>query len=91
MSGGSRVRDGVLRLGTRGSALALAQSRQMAARIREKNPGLEIEEVIIRTRGDEILDAALHEVGGKGLFFSNRRSEERRVGKECRSRWSPYH
>ena len=68
MSGGSRVRDGVLRLGTRGSALALAQSRQMAARIREKNPGLEIEEVIIRTRGDEILDAALHEVGGKGLF-----------------------
>ena len=21
----------------------------------------------------------------------NRRSEERRVGKECRSRWSPYH
>ena len=24
-------------------------------------------------------------------FFSNLRSEERRVGKECRSRWSPYH
>ena len=23
--------------------------------------------------------------------FSNERSEERRVGKECRSRWSPYH
>ena len=22
---------------------------------------------------------------------SNERSEERRVGKECRSRWSPYH
>ena len=22
---------------------------------------------------------------------SNARSEERRVGKECRSRWSPYH
>src|SRR3712207_8512157 len=26
----------------------------------------------------------------RGLF-SRRRSEERRVGKECRSRWSPYH
>ncbi len=29
-----------------------------------------------------------------GLFVSNfagKRSEERRVGKECRSRWSPYH
>ena len=24
-------------------------------------------------------------------IFSHRRSEERRVGKECRSRWSPYH
>ena len=27
----------------------------------------------------------------KGLFGMNGRSEERRVGKECRSRWSPYH
>src|SRR3712207_8304654 len=25
------------------------------------------------------------------MFESNERSEERRVGKECRSRWSPYH
>ena len=25
------------------------------------------------------------------LSFSKARSEERRVGKECRSRWSPYH
>src|SRR5258708_20895370 len=29
--------------------------------------------------------------GEKGLFFDPKRSEERRVGKECRSRWSPYH
>src|SRR3712207_5039312 len=27
---------------------------------------------------------------GQGTFV-NERSEERRVGKECRSRWSPYH
>ena len=27
----------------------------------------------------------------RGVFGSNTRSEERRVGKECRSRWSPYH
>ena len=27
----------------------------------------------------------------KKVFFLNIRSEERRVGKECRSRWSPYH
>ncbi len=57
-----------LRLGTRGSALALAQSRQMADRMRLENPGLEVEEVIIKTRGDEIIDSPLHEVGGKGLF-----------------------
>ena len=25
------------------------------------------------------------------VYDENRRSEERRVGKECRSRWSPYH
>lgn len=59
-----------LRLGTRGSALALVQSRQIAARIQHENPDIEVEEVIIRTRGDEILDAALHEVGGKGLFVT---------------------
>src|SRR2546427_3429220 len=28
---------------------------------------------------------------GLQLFLSDSRSEERRVGKECRSRWSPYH
>ena len=26
-----------------------------------------------------------------GIFSARKRSEERRVGKECRSRWSPYH
>ena len=26
-----------------------------------------------------------------GIVIQNARSEERRVGKECRSRWSPYH
>ena len=25
------------------------------------------------------------------IIFRGVRSEERRVGKECRSRWSPYH
>ena len=29
--------------------------------------------------------------GGKPTVIANARSEERRVGKECRSRWSPYH
>ena len=32
-----------------------------------------------------------NENGDKGTLYSTLRSEERRVGKECRSRWSPYH
>src|SRR2546421_1632777 len=43
----------------------------------------------------EISEELFHATPGKGLFVSDekqlRRSEERRVGKECRSRWSPYH
>src|SRR3712207_7846959 len=35
--------------------------------------------------------ATTHALVSKDLFRNNRRSEERRVGKECRSRWSPYH
>ena len=41
-----------------------------------------------KQRADEVVN----EQWGKGLITSwNKRSEERRVGKECRSRWSPYH
>src|SRR5258708_14564196 len=40
---------------------------------------------IVAARDDADLHAADH--SPQGL----RRSEERRVGKECRSRWSPYH
>ena len=38
---------------------------------------------------DEVIDDILSEIQGLNKFFD--RSEERRVGKECRSRWSPYH
>ena len=57
-----------LRLGTRGSALARAQTAQVAARLQELNPGLVVEEVIVRTRGDAMLGSPIHELGGKGLF-----------------------
>ena len=32
-----------------------------------------------------------HELCGLNVTIPHKRSEERRVGKECRSRWSPYH
>lgn len=59
-----------LRIGTRGSPLALAQSRTVRARLAAAmGVGEEaIELVIIRTSGDMIQDRALAEVGGKGLF-----------------------
>src|SRR5256885_2485029 len=39
------------------------------------------------------VDVLVHSAGGpvNGGLFDLTRSEERRVGKECRSRWSPYH
>ena len=30
-------------------------------------------------------------MSSRDLVHAQHRSEERRVGKECRSRWSPYH
>ncbi len=57
-----------LRLGTRGSALARAQTAQAAASLRNLNPGLDVEEIAIRTRGDAMLSSPIHALGDKGLF-----------------------
>jgi hydroxymethylbilane synthase len=58
-----------LRLGTRGSALALAQANWVQARLEERHPGLSVELVIIKTTGDRLKDVPLAQVGGKGLFI----------------------
>ncbi|MBF0368603.1 MAG: hydroxymethylbilane synthase [Magnetococcales bacterium] len=57
-----------LRIGTRGSALALWQANWVKSRLLELNPELTVELVIIKTKGDKILDVPLAKVGGKGLF-----------------------
>ncbi|MCB8879651.1 hydroxymethylbilane synthase [Acidisoma cellulosilytica] len=61
-----------LRVGTRGSPLALAQTRAFQAQLSRFCPVLDamnvFEEHIITTTGDRILDKRLAEVGGKGLF-----------------------
>jgi hydroxymethylbilane synthase len=56
-----------LRLGTRGSALALVQARAVAALLLER-ASVATEIVVIKTSGDRLADAKLAEVGGKGLF-----------------------
>ena len=57
-----------VRIGTRKSMLALAQSRWVKTRIEEAHPQVTVELVTISTRGDKILDSPLSEIGGKGLF-----------------------
>ena len=57
----------VLTLGTRGSLLALAQSKWTAAAL-EANGAREVSLEVIRTVGDEHLDQPLHEISGKGVF-----------------------
>ena len=56
-----------LRIGTRGSELALFQADAVAAQLREKT-GLACETVVIRTSGDKLADASLAQIGGKRLF-----------------------
>lgn len=59
-----------LRIGTRGSPLALTQSRQVASLLAAAHdlPADAVEIVIIKTSGDAIVDRSLAEFGGKGLF-----------------------
>ena len=95
-----------IRIATRKSDLALWQANHVAALLEQQSDVAAVELVPMVTKGDVILDRALNKVGGKGLFIKelehamleeradiavHSRSEERRVGQECRSRWSPYH
>ncbi|NOX38171.1 MAG: hydroxymethylbilane synthase [Calditrichaeota bacterium] len=58
----------VIRIGTRGSPLALWQARWVEQRLRQHHPDRSFELVIIRTTGDKILDTPLSKIGDKGLF-----------------------
>ncbi len=56
-------------IGTRGSALALAQTGMIADFIRREHPVLAVELKIIRTKGDIMQNVALSVIGGKGVFI----------------------
>ena len=56
-----------IRIATRGSDLALVQSRQVASEL-ERAFGVKAELVVLRTAGDRIQDRSLAKIGGKGLF-----------------------
>jgi hydroxymethylbilane synthase len=54
-------------MGTRGSALALRQSRHVRDLLARFHPGIEVEEIVVRTAGDRSADA-LDALGGTGVF-----------------------
>jgi hydroxymethylbilane synthase len=58
----------VIRLGTRGSALARWQSDHVAARLSALHPDLTVEIVEIRSTGDQVTDVPLSDVEGTGFF-----------------------
>lgn len=58
----------LIRIGSRGSRLALVQAEWVRDRVAERHPDLRVELEIINTKGDKILDAPLAKIGDKGLF-----------------------
>jgi hydroxymethylbilane synthase len=57
-----------IRIGTRGSALALAQAAWVKQRLEERYPEDKVETLIIKTSGDRFLDTPVQAIGGKGIF-----------------------
>lgn len=60
-----------IRIGTRGSALALWQARHIAARLAAASPGVSIELVEIVSTGDRVTDVPLSHVEGTGFFTAS--------------------
>ncbi len=58
----------ILKIGTRGSRLALAQSQWVKEEIEKQHKDINVELIKISTTGDKYLEAPLSKVGGKGLF-----------------------
>lgn len=58
-----------IRIGTRGSELALWQTNWVKEQLLNAFPTLHIDVIIIKTTGDNILDAPLSKIGDKGLFI----------------------
>src|SRR5262245_17956963 len=57
-----------LRIGTRGSPLALWQAHFVAGALRSRHSGLAVDLVEIQTTGDQVRDVPLTHLGGEGIF-----------------------
>ncbi len=70
----------IIKIGTRGSKLALWQANYIKNEIEKKHKNIAVELKVIKTKGDKILDVPLAMVGGKGLFVKE--IEEALLNKE---------
>ena len=57
-----------IRVGTRGSNLALWQATYVREMLEKKNPGIDFKQVIIKTEGDLDQKSSLTQIGGQGIF-----------------------
>ena len=64
-----------LRIGSRGSDLALVQSEWVRDQLIAAHPGLQVEIEVIETQGDKVLDTPLAKIGDKGLFVKEIETE----------------
>jgi len=61
---------GTIRLATRGSPLALRQTEIVSELLRRADPGVQVESVVVRTRGDQDASSPLDQIGGQGVFVT---------------------
>lgn len=68
-----------IKIGTRGSKLALIQTEYVAEKLKEKYPENEYETVIIKTKGDIVQDKPLSSIGSSGVFVKEIEEKLRNV------------
>lgn len=62
------MKKSVIKIGTRGSQLALYQAEKVKEELKYKFPEIHVDIIVIQSKGDKILDVALSKIGDKGLF-----------------------
>ena len=63
-------RENIIRIGTRGSLLAIKQTDLVIAALTKQYPKLQVQKVILQTKGDKLLNQPLSAFGGKGVFIT---------------------
>ena len=77
---------GTIRLATHGSPLALRQTEIVSELLRRADPGVQVEPVAVRTRGDQDASSPLDQIGGQGVFVTEvEAADHRRAGRRRRA------